>query len=108
MANLYPLKFEPIFKTALWGGTRLRPFFGRSPSDEPTGEAWVLSDVDGSPSIVENGALAGMTLRDLLADDPAAILGSANLSNGRFPLLLKFLDAKQELSVHRFPRKNYV
>lgn len=103
MANLYPLKFEPIFKTMLWGGTRLRPFFGHAASDEPTGEAWVLSDVDGSLSRVANGPLAGTTLRELLANDPAAILGSATLSNGRFPLLLKFLDAKQELSVQVHP-----
>jgi mannose-6-phosphate isomerase len=103
MKNPYPLQFEPIFKTMLWGGARLRPFLGKPPADEPTGEAWVLSDVDGSPSRVSNGPLAGATLRELLAADAPGILGDAKLSNGRFPLLLKFLDAKQELSVQVHP-----
>ncbi|MGL4423073.1 MAG: type I phosphomannose isomerase catalytic subunit [Gemmataceae bacterium] len=101
--KLYPLRFSPIFKTMLWGGTRLRPFFGHPTSTEPTGEAWVLSDVDGSPSVVQNGPLAGQTLRQLLQDQSVEILGEAPLANGRFPLLLKFIDAKQELSVQVHP-----
>ncbi len=101
--KLYPLKFEPLFKSAIWGGKRLRPYLRHPASDEPTGEAWVLSDVDGSLSRIENGALAGTTLRDLLAADAPAILGSAKHSNGRFPLLMKFLDANQELSVQVHP-----
>lgn len=103
MPKLYPLKFVPIFKPAIWGGTRLRPYLQHPASAEPTGEAWVLSDVDGSASRVENGPLAGTTLRDLLATDASAILGNAKLSNGKFPLLMKFLDAKQELSVQVHP-----
>lgn len=104
MAALYPLKFEPIFKSMLWGGRRLRPFL-KSPAgtDEPIGEAWVLSDVDGHPSTVANGPLTGVTLRDLLAADAARILGPAKTVNGRFPLLLKFIDAQQELSVQVHP-----
>lgn len=102
MANPYPLKFEPIFKPAIWGGTRLRPYLQTPASDEPTGEAWVLSDVDGSLSVVANGAHEGRTLRDLLAKEPS-ILGQAKLANGRFPLLMKFLDAKRELSVQVHP-----
>jgi len=102
--KLYPLKFEPIFKSMLWGGRRLRPFLGRpGGSDEPVGEAWVLSDVDGNPSRVTNGPLAGTTLRELLADAPRRVLGPAKPANGRFPLLLKFIDARQELSVQVHP-----
>lgn len=101
---LYPLRFEPIFKPTRWGGRRLPAFLGRPhPADEPVGEAWVLSDVDGHPSRVADGPLAGTTLRDLLAADPARILGPAGLVNGRFPLLLKFIDAKEELSVQVHP-----
>jgi mannose-6-phosphate isomerase len=103
MAKLSPLTFEPIFKPAIWGGTRLRPYLGRSPSDEATGEAWMLSDVDGSLSRVAGGPLAGRSLRELLAEDATAILGSAKLANGRFPLLMKFLDARRELSVQVHP-----
>lgn len=101
---LPPLRFEPIFKESLWGGRRLPGLLRRpAPFDGPVGEAWVLSDVDGSPSRVADGPHAGATLRDLLAADPAAILGGAKLVNGRFPLLLKFIDARQELSVQVHP-----
>jgi mannose-6-phosphate isomerase len=101
---LYPLRFEPIFKSMLWGGRRLPGFLNRpAPHADPIGEAWVLSDVDGHPSVVADGPLAGTTLRQLLAADPARVLGGAKLSNGRFPLLLKFIDARQELSVQVHP-----
>jgi mannose-6-phosphate isomerase len=104
MTSLYPLRFEPIFTSNLWGGRRLPGFLRRpAPHDDPIGEAWVLSDVDGSPSRVADGRLAGITLRELLAADPARILGNAKLVNGRFPLLLKFIDARQELSVQVHP-----
>src|SRR4051794_362882 len=96
---LYPLKFEPIFKSMLWGGDHLRPWLGRPASPDPTGEAWVLSDVDGSESVVANGPLAGRTLRPLLADYKHALVGHPPLSNGRFPLLCKSLTTRQELSV---------
>ena len=104
MTPLYPLRFEPIFTSNLWGGRRLPGFLRRpAPHDDPIGEAWVLSDVDGSPSRVADGPLAGVTLRELLAADPARILGKTKLVNGRFPLLLKFIDARQELSVQVHP-----
>ncbi|MFO0797229.1 MAG: type I phosphomannose isomerase catalytic subunit [Gemmataceae bacterium] len=102
--SLPPLRFEPIFKENLWGGSRLPAFLRRpAPVAGAIGEAWVLSDVDGSPSVVADGPHAGRTLRDLLAADAAAILGDAPLVNGRFPLLLKFIDARQELSVQVHP-----
>jgi len=101
---LPPLRFEPIFKENLWGGSRLPAFLRRPTSlTGAIGEAWVLSDVDGSPSLVADGPHAGATLRELLAADAAAILGDAPLINGRFPLLLKFIDARQELSVQVHP-----
>ncbi|HEY2910530.1 MAG TPA: type I phosphomannose isomerase catalytic subunit [Gemmataceae bacterium] len=101
---LYPLRFEPIFKNNLWGGQRLPAFLNRThASESPIGEAWVLSDVDGSGSRISNGPLAGTTFRDLLTMDSERILGMARLSNGRFPLLLKFIDARQELSVQVHP-----
>jgi len=102
--KLYPLRFEPIFTANLWGGRRLPAFLRRTPPhDDPIGEAWILSDVDGRPSRIANGPLAGVTLRELLADRPERILGSAKPINGRFPLLLKFIDARQELSVQVHP-----
>lgn len=101
---LYPLRFEPIFTTNLWGGHRLPAHFNCTVAhNDPIGEAWVLSDVDGSLSRVADGPLAGLTLREVLAADPARILGAAKAPQGRFPLLLKFLDARQELSVQVHP-----
>jgi mannose-6-phosphate isomerase len=102
--NLYPLRFEPIFKHNLWGGRRLPAFLNREPPHgDAIGEAWVLSDVDGSQSRVADGPLEGTTLRDLLATDPARLVGQAAAPQGKFPLLLKFIDARQELSVQVHP-----
>jgi mannose-6-phosphate isomerase len=102
--KLYPLRFEPIFTSNLWGGRRLPEFLRRTPPhDDPIGEAWVLSDVDGQTSRIANGPLSGVSLRELLADRPERILGSAKPINGRFPLLLKFIDSRQELSVQVHP-----
>jgi mannose-6-phosphate isomerase len=102
--QLYPLRFEPIFTTNLWGGRRLPGFLNRTVAhNDPVGEAWVVSDVEGSHSCVAEGALAGVTLRELMTCDPSRIVGSAKAPQGRFPLLLKFLDAQQELSVQVHP-----
>ena len=104
MKTLSPLTFAPIFKANLWGGGRLPGLLGRPvPTADPIGEAWMLSDVDGSLSVVANGPHAGRTLRELLAENPTAIFGQHVPADGHFPLLFKFLDAKQELSVQVHP-----
>jgi len=104
MPALYPLRLEPIFKSMLWGGTRLPGFVRRpAPTADPIGEAWMLSDVDGDVSVVANGAHAGSTLRELIAAYPAGIFGANIPADGRFPLLFKFLDAKKALSVQVHP-----
>ena len=90
-------------KPTRWGGTRLQPMFGQSSSSEPIGEAWVLSDVDGTESVVANGPFKGQTLRQLLTRYEREILGQSKLVNGRFPLLLKFIDANEALSVQVHP-----
>jgi mannose-6-phosphate isomerase len=101
---LYPLRFEPIFTTNIWGGRRLPEFLNRSVThNDPVGEAWILSDVDNSLSRVSDGPLAGKTLRELMAEEASRIVGAAKTPQGRFPLLLKFLDARQELSVQVHP-----
>ncbi len=104
MTPLYPLRFEPILKHNLWGGQRLPGFLRVAPpNDDAIGEAWVVSDVEGSVSRVADGPLAGATLRDVLRPDPARVLGRAPAPQGKFPLLLKFIDARQELSVQVHP-----
>src|SRR4051812_6852523 len=97
---LPPLTFRPVFKSMLWGGRRLPGLVGQPvPHADPVGEAWVLSDVDGSVSVVADGPHAGRSLRELAAAYPRELFGDTPPADGRFPLLLKFIDARQELSV---------
>lgn len=100
---LTPIKFAPQFKSALWGGDRLRRLFGLPTSSERIGEAWILSDQGESPSVVASGQLAGTTLRHLVRRWPERILGQAPTANGRFPILLKFIHAREPLSVQVHP-----
>lgn len=104
-ARLSPLRFEPQFKPTLWGGHRLRDLLPAAdiPSGERIGEAWVLSDHPERPSRVVAGSLAGRTLREVLARSGNRLLGRhVNHADG-FPLLLKFLDAREHLSVQVHP-----
>ncbi|HKB03943.1 MAG TPA: type I phosphomannose isomerase catalytic subunit [Gemmataceae bacterium] len=103
MDPLTPLRFTPIFKTAMWGGAALRSMFGAPASPDPTGEAWVLSDHGDSLSVVADGPLAGRTLRSLLEEIPEQLLGQKPAPGTRFPLLLKFVHAREPLSVQVHP-----
>jgi mannose-6-phosphate isomerase len=101
---LYPLQFEPIYQYRLWGGRRLADVLTAPlPSDGPIGEAWVLSDRDDHQSLVANGPLKGRTICQLLKQSPEQLLGKLAGSFRRFPLLLKFLDAREMLSVQVHP-----
>lgn len=98
---LYPLRFVPIFKSMLWGGRRLAELLPGAPADGPLGEAWVLSDHGDSPSAVADGPLRGRKLRELLAVAGERLMGGAG--HRQFPLLCKFLDARDNLSVQVHP-----
>jgi mannose-6-phosphate isomerase len=101
---LYPLRFEPIYQYRLWGGRRLADLFAAPlPGDGPIGEAWVLSDRDDHPSRVANGPLKGRTIGQLLEQSPEQLLGKLAGRFRRFPLLPKFLDAREMLSVQVHP-----
>ncbi|MCC6908180.1 MAG: class I mannose-6-phosphate isomerase [Phycisphaerales bacterium] len=103
--QLYPLRFKPVFVPKPWGGRRIASL-GRDlpPSGEPIGESWELVDLPGCSSVVSNGPLAGRTLHDVLAADPRAVLGDVRpTGEGGFPLLVKYLDAQQNLSVQVHP-----
>jgi mannose-6-phosphate isomerase len=101
---LYPLRFEPIYQYRLWGGRRLAGLLTPPlPGDGPIGEAWVLSDRDDHPSRVANGPLKGRTISQLLDQFPEQLLGKLAHPVSRFPLLLKFLDAREMLSVQVHP-----
>jgi mannose-6-phosphate isomerase len=104
MANLYPLRFEPIYQYRLWGGRRLADLLSAPlPGDGPIGEAWVLSDRDDHQSLVADGPLKGQTIGQLMKQFPEQLLGESARRYQRFPLLLKFLDARDMLSVQVHP-----
>jgi mannose-6-phosphate isomerase len=101
---LYPLRFDPIYQYRLWGGRRLAGLLTAPlPGDGPIGEAWVLSDRDDHRSLVANGPLKGQSIAQLLGHSPAELLGDPAPRFRRFPLLLKFLDAREMLSVQVHP-----
>jgi mannose-6-phosphate isomerase len=101
---LYPLRFEPIYQYRLWGGRRLAGVLTTPlPGEGPIGEAWVLSDRDDHQSLVVNGQFKGCTIGQLLKQWPEQMLGKLAGRFRRFPLLLKFLDARDTLSVQVHP-----
>ena len=101
---LYPLRFEPIYQYRLWGSRRLSNLLSTPlPGDGPIGEAWVLSDRDDHQSKVANGPLKGQTIGELMEEFCDQLMGRSATRFRRFPLLLKFLDAREMLSVQVHP-----
>ncbi|MFQ5528608.1 MAG: type I phosphomannose isomerase catalytic subunit [Thermoanaerobaculia bacterium] len=102
---LYPLRFQPVLKDYVWGGRELARL-GRVLPDGPIAESWEISDHPHGQTVVEGGALDGATLGDLVASHGPALVGDRNaraLERGRFPLLIKLLDAREWLSVQVHP-----
>jgi len=107
--ELYPLRFEPIYQYRPWGGRRLAGLLSAPlPGDGPIGEAWILSDRDDHPSLVADGPLKGRGLRELMELWPQELLGGWAGRFRRFPLLLKFLDVRDTLSVQVHPSDRQV
>lgn len=103
-ARPYPMRFEPIYQYRLWGGRRLADLLAAPlPGDGPIGEAWVLSDRDDHASRVADGPLKGRTISQLMEQSPEQVLGKLAGRFSRFPLLLKFLDVREMLSLQVHP-----
>ena len=101
---LYPLTFQPIFKTRVWGGRSLERLYGKPlPAAQPVGESWEISDRPDAVSVVANGPFAGKDLRWLIENHRAELLGDVALEDDRFPLLIKLLDAREKLSLQVHP-----
>ncbi|WP_142783693.1 type I phosphomannose isomerase catalytic subunit [Changchengzhania lutea] len=102
---LYPIKFEPILKDKIWGGQKLKTLLNKTSNLPNIGESWEISDVEGDTSIVSNGSLKGQSLKDLLNTYKEDLLGNQNyrIFKNKFPLLIKFIDAKEDLSIQLHP-----
>jgi mannose-6-phosphate isomerase len=103
--KLYPLQFEPILKERIWGGTKLKTILNKPITSDITGESWEISTVEGDVSVVSNGDLAGKSLNDLIQVAPEDILGTEvyRRFGKQFPLLFKYLDAREDLSIQVHP-----
>lgn len=103
--RMYPLKFEPILKTVVWGGEKIAPYKGIATELNHIGESWELSGVPGNVSVVSEGPLKGKTLEELVKEYKGSLVGKKVYENtgDEFPLLIKFIDALQDLSIQVHP-----
>ncbi|MDA7891830.1 class I mannose-6-phosphate isomerase [Akkermansiaceae bacterium] len=98
-----PIAFSPIYMTRVWGGRSLETVYQRDlPDDQPYGESWEMSDRAGEQSIVSSGPFAGKSLHDLWTNHREEIFGD-DLTGDGFPLLIKILDARDDLSIQVHP-----
>lgn len=102
---LYPLTFKPILKSVIWGGSQICPFKGITPTEEGVGESWELSHVDDNFSVVAEGELANKSLNELIKEYGKELVGGKVMERfgSRFPLLIKFIDARDNLSIQVHP-----
>lgn len=103
--KLYPFKFEPILKPVIWGGSRLCEFKNIKPVKDGIGESWEISGVKGSISVISDGDLKGVSLSELLLGSKEQLVGKKVYEKygNTFPLLIKFIDARDDLSIQVHP-----
>ena len=98
-------KFTPILKNTIWGGTKIAPFKNIQTSLRKIGESWEMSGVKGNETVVSEGPEAGRKLNELVAEQREKLVGRANFERfgAEFPLLVKFIDARDDLSIQVHP-----
>ena len=103
--KFYPLTFTPILKDRIWGGTKLKTYLNKPIVSETTGESWEISTVPGDISVVATGVLKGKNINEIIDLFPEEILGKSVIARfgKQFPLLFKFIDAKEDLSIQLHP-----
>ena len=101
----YPIKFGPILKEKIWGGEKLNKLLNKQSNKSNIGESWEISDVQGDTSIVSNGELVGLSLQELISKFKGELVGENVYQQfgEKFPLLIKFIDAKTALSIQLHP-----
>ena len=103
--ELYPLKFDPVFSYRIWGGKKLKTVLNKIYNKESIGESWEISDIKNNETIVSEGNLKGKTLKQLIEMFKGNFVGNRiyNIFGDNFPLLIKFIDAKEPLSIQVHP-----
>lgn len=103
--KLYPLQFEPILKDRIWGGTKLKTYLNKPITSEITGESWEISTVENDVSVIANGFFKGKSLNEIISEFPKEVLGTKVYEKfgKQFPLLFKYLDAREDLSIQVHP-----
>lgn len=99
---MYPIRFEPIYQTYIWGGEKIASQYGRSTDFSKVAESWEVTDREDGMSVVMNGPLKGKTLRELVEEMGEELLGQGQ-SHDRFPILTKIIDANENLSIQVHP-----
>jgi mannose-6-phosphate isomerase len=99
------LKFEPILKEKIWGGEKLNQLLDKNSKKSNVGESWEISDVENDTSVVSNGSFIGKDLKQLITDFKGALVGEKIYAHfgDKFPLLIKYIDAKEALSIQLHP-----
>ena len=102
---MYPIKFEPLLKSVVWGGDKIVPYKDIESTAKNVGESWELSAVAGNESIVSNGEFAGRSIVELIKEYKADLLGEEVYAEcgDTFPILVKFIDARDDLSIQVHP-----
>lgn len=105
MTKLYPLKFEPIIKDKIWGGSKLKNLLNKPTTSDKAGESWEISGVQGDISVVSNGFLKGNDLQEIIEIYMGDLVGNKVYEKFglEFPLLIKFIDATDDLSIQVHP-----
>lgn len=100
-----PIKFEPLLKQTIWGGDKITKFKRLDTDKAQVGESWEVSGVPGDVSVVANGPMKGRSLTEVLAELKSELIGVDNYKRfgNTFPLLIKFIDARQDLSIQVHP-----
>ena len=100
-----PLKFNALLKSTLWGGDKIIPFKHLDINQENVGESWEISGVPGNETVVSDGDYKGKKLNEVVAELKGKLVGEDNYTRfgDEFPLLIKFIDARQDLSIQVHP-----
>lgn len=102
---IYPIKFKPILKERIWGGNKLSTLLNKDTNSDNIGESWEISDVKNDTSVIINGPLKGISLNELQSQLGPDLIGEKNFKifQNKFPILIKFIDAKKDLSIQLHP-----